>query len=106
MRACLLLGFVVGVEARASDEVVSAEAAGECRLDGGVDIRICDPSAGPFSTDIDNEFLPFRPGQKAVYEGDEGRRHVRLVIAVLHRLVDIDGVTTRVVEERETHDGQ
>jgi hypothetical protein len=47
-----------------------------------------------------------KPGLQLVLEGTEGDELVRVVITVLNETMMVDGVRTRVVEERETIDGQ
>ena len=47
-----------------------------------------------------------RKVQKLVLEGKEKRRAVQLTITVLDEVKTVAGVETRVVEERETADGQ
>ncbi|MBK8974386.1 MAG: PepSY domain-containing protein [Planctomycetes bacterium] len=46
------------------------------------------------------------PGYRLVLEGDDDGDRVRLVISVLSETRVVDGVTTRVVEERETRNGE
>ena len=48
-----------------------------------------------------NRFFILEPGHQAVYEGGGER----LTITVLQKTEVVDGVTARVVEERETRDG-
>jgi hypothetical protein len=67
-----------------------------------VDISICAPTAGPFTLDIDNPYYPLLPGTQLVLEGGD----VRLEITVLDDSETVAGVTTRVLEERETEDGE
>ena len=71
-----------------------------------LDIAVCDPGAGPFSLTIDNEFFPLAVGGRSVFDGDEGGTAVHLEITVLDETEDVAGVTTRVVEERESEDGE
>jgi hypothetical protein len=61
---------------------------------------------GGFSSSGRNPFFVLEPGYKLVYEGEVDGEHVRLTIKVLRRTKTIDGVTTRVVDETETHDGE
>src|SRR5262245_54108196 len=49
-----------------------------------------------------NNFFVLEPGYQLVLEDDKER----LVITVLNETKKVDGVETRVVEERETNDGQ
>jgi len=53
-----------------------------------------------------NPFFVLEPGYRLTLEGKEGRKTVRVVISVLNDTEAVDGVTTRVVEERESMDGQ
>jgi len=66
-----------------------------------VDIAVCAPTAGPFTLSIDNPYLPLVPGTRLVLE-DGG---LRLEITVLDDSETVAGVTTRVIEERETDGG-
>jgi hypothetical protein len=66
-----------------------------------LDITVCAPSAGPFTLDIDNPYLPLAPGTALVLEGGD----VRLAITVLDDSEMVAGVATRVLEERETEGG-
>jgi hypothetical protein len=70
-----------------------------------VDVTVCDPGQPGFSADITNAFLPFPVGAAWVLEGTEDGQQVRLVVSSLDQTEDIAGETTRVMEERETHDG-
>jgi hypothetical protein len=49
-----------------------------------------------------NQYFIMEPGYQLMLEGDDGR----LVVTVLDETKVVDGVTTRVVEEREWKDGQ
>jgi hypothetical protein len=69
-------------------------------------LAICDPGAGPFTLDIDNEFFPLPPGRMLELEGDEGGTTVGLVIEVTDETEAVAGVTTRVVTETHTEDGE
>ena len=53
-----------------------------------------------------NDFFILEPGDQATFDGRDGKAEVRLVITVLDETKKIGGVETRVVEERETHDGK
>jgi hypothetical protein len=68
----------------------------------GVDISVCDPSAGPFSLDITNAFLPFPEGAQWILSNTREK----VQITVLSDTEKVAGVTTRVVEEREWEDGE
>ena len=71
-----------------------------------LDIAVCDPSGGPFSLIIDNEFFPLVVGTQLVLEGVEDGETIRVEITVLDETEDVAGVTTRVVEEAEFVDGE
>lgn len=63
-------------------------------------------SACTWSSTGRNDFFILEPGDQAVFEGHEGKDAVRLVITVLDETKMVGGVETRVVEERETHNGE
>jgi hypothetical protein len=69
-------------------------------------LEICDPAAGGFSTASANPWFPMGVGQQWAYEGEEDGVPVSLLITVLDETRLIDGVTTRVIEEREWEDGE
>jgi hypothetical protein len=52
-----------------------------------------------------NPYLSLMPGEQLTLDGLDGGKNVKLVITVLNQTEIVDGVTTRVVEERETADG-
>jgi hypothetical protein len=54
----------------------------------------------------DNPYFKLRPGYTLVLEGRSDGADVRLRIRVLDETRQVAGVTTRVVEERETEDGE
>lgn len=53
-----------------------------------------------------NPFFPLTPGHKIVLEGEDDGELVRNTIEVLNETFVVDGVTTRVVTETETADGE
>lgn len=53
-----------------------------------------------------NAFFILKPGTRYVYEGTEDGAKLRLVITVTNRTRRVNGVETRVVEERESEDGE
>ena len=53
-----------------------------------------------------NPYFVLQPGRQLTLEGDEGKAHVRLTITVLRETRVVDGVKTRVVEQRETKNGE
>jgi len=52
-----------------------------------------------------NRYFILEPGYQLVLKGKEGSSVVQLTITVLDETIPIDGITTRVVEESETKDG-
>lgn len=62
---------------------------------------VCSPSSGGFTTVSTNPYFPMAVGDQWSYEGEEDGEEVSLLITVLNRMRLIDGVTTRVIEERE-----
>ena len=81
------------VGARASGALAASAAARFTR-----DFRLDDCE---FQTVGDNPFFPLKPGLTTVLEGVVDGERTRLKITVLHRTLEIGGVSTRVVEERE-----
>ncbi len=58
------------------------------------------------STSGYNPYFLVQPGHYLVLEGSEDGQTVRLVITVLDDTVEVDGVETRVIEERESKGGE
>ena len=65
-----------------------------------------DTSACRWSSTGKNDYFILDPGDQAVFESRDGGKTVRLVITALSDTKTIGNVETRVVEERETHDGE
>ncbi len=61
---------------------------------------------GDFATTGRNDYFILEPGYQHLYEGIDGGKTERLVITVLDDTKIIDGVETRVIEERESQDDQ
>ncbi len=59
-----------------------------------------------FSNTGSNPFFILEPDYQLIFEGEEGKVDTHLTITVLDETQMIDGKTTRIVEERETHDGE
>jgi hypothetical protein len=59
-----------------------------------------------FSSSGTNPYFVLRPGYEATYEGIEDGEKVRNVITVTDSVKSVNGVETRVVRERETHNGE
>lgn len=64
------------------------------------------PSADEFTLDIDNRYFPLPVGRALTLEGEEDGTPVELVVTVLDETETVGDVTTRVVEERESEDGE
>ena len=69
-------------------------------------LDLCNPAVGGFTTASTNPYFPMVVGDQWFYEGDEDGAEVTLLITVLNEVQVIDGVTTRVIEEREWEDGE
>jgi hypothetical protein len=65
------------------------------------DMTKCD-----FSDTGENDYFVLQPGYQLTLEGEEDGADVKLVITVLNDTKVVNGVTTRVVEERESEDGE
>jgi len=59
-----------------------------------------------FASTGSNTYFRLEPGYRLKLEGREGLRRVTLVITVLDETKVVDGVETRIVEERETKGGR
>jgi len=59
-----------------------------------------------FSNVGENDYMVIDPGHVLRLEGDDDGEHVELVITVLDQIEVVAGVATRVVEERESKDGE
>ena len=64
-----------------------------------------DVPAGNFSSTGKNKYFSIEPGYELVLEGEERGKKTSLVITVLEETKMVDGVETRVVEERESLGG-
>jgi len=61
---------------------------------------------GGFSSRGSNPYFVLEPGFQLILQGKEKQQNVHLTITVLRETRVIDGIETRVVEERETQDGE
>jgi hypothetical protein len=66
-----------------------------------INLENCD-----WSTNGSNRYFILEPGYELVLEGFDDEDTTRLIITVLNDTVSIDGIMTRVVEERESVNGQ
>jgi hypothetical protein len=69
-------------------------------------VELCAPATGGFSLASTNPYFPLQVGHQWQYEGEEEGSVVQLHVTVLDAVEVIAGVTTHVVEERESHDGE
>src|SRR3546814_912967 len=53
-----------------------------------------------------NDYFFLMPGYKLTLEGEEDEESIQLVMTVLNETKMVDGIETRVVEERESEDGE
>ncbi len=58
------------------------------------------------ATEGENPYFVLKPGYQLTLEKKEGGKLVQLVVRVLQETMNVGGVNTRVVEERETSGGQ
>ncbi|OGK08329.1 hypothetical protein A2767_07470 [Candidatus Roizmanbacteria bacterium RIFCSPHIGHO2_01_FULL_35_10] len=66
-----------------------------------LDISVCDPTSGPFSSNIDNPFFSYPEGKVSILESESSK----VQITSLNKIEVVAGVETRVIEEREWSDG-
>src|SRR4051812_3607962 len=59
-----------------------------------------------FTSTGKNTYFNLTPGYRCVYEGEEDGKKGHLEITVRDKTEQVDGVETRIVEERESMDGQ
>jgi hypothetical protein len=59
-----------------------------------------------FQTEGTHPYWRLEVGYRLVLEGKDGKEEVKVEILVTDDTEEVDGVTTRVVEERETKDGE
>ncbi len=65
-----------------------------------------DFDACSFSTHGSNEYFILEPGYKAILESQNKPDNSQLIITVLNETKVVNGIETRVVEEKETEDGE
>lgn len=70
-----------------------------------LDPALCALNRAGFTLTSTNPYFPLGVGSHWVLEGVEGGALIRLEVTVLNTTANVGGVTTRVVEERETADG-
>jgi len=100
-----MLGMCAVVTLPGCREATSADQSLDARLQP-LDIALCNPSQGGFSATVTNAYFPIQAGSRWVYEGDEAGALIHLEITALNQRETVAGVSTRVVEERESSDGE
>jgi hypothetical protein len=58
-----------------------------------------------FASTGENSYFILKPGYQVILEGEEDGEELQLVMTVLNETKVVDGVETRVIEERETEGG-
>lgn len=104
--AALAVGvaLILGCEQAPPTSLESGSGALEAQSHKKLDIGLCDPGQGGFSIVSTNPYWPMDVGDQWFLEGEEEGEPVSVLITVLDETRTIDGVTTRVVEEREWED--
>ncbi len=92
-RTAFVLGVLVALVASGCSKASSFE--------NLMDIGVCDPDTGTFTSEVDNPYFPLPVGQQVVLEGGG----VLVRITPLDEVRTVAGVETRVVEEYEEIDG-
>jgi hypothetical protein len=70
-----------------------------------LDIAMCAADQGGFSETSTNPYFPFQNGSQWIYDGEEEGIPIHLEITALNKRETVGGVTTRVIEERESANG-
>jgi hypothetical protein len=79
----------------------------ENQSEGGEEwVDIFDFDSCTFSTLGSNEYFILEPGYKAVLESQDKTDSSQLIITVLNETKVVNGIETRIVEEKETEDGE
>jgi hypothetical protein len=100
------LGLVVALAAALSPAAVRAQAAPDPEPTNAGFTKDFGLEACDFSSRGENPYFILQPGYRLVYEGQEDGEHVLLIITVSDRTLRVGNVETRIVVERETHDGE
>lgn len=79
---------------------------GAAKVEAELDLALCASDEHTFSLHIDNHYFPLPVGRVWYYEGEEDGVPITLEVSVLDSTEVVDGVTTRVVRELETEDGE
>src|SRR5262245_5270566 len=102
MRRIVMLAFVAGCSLPLSCN----DTAAPVPFTENYDISVCDTANAGFSLTIDNPYAPMPVGQQWVLVGHEDGDSINLTITILPDTMLIAGVQTRVLEERESENGQ
>jgi hypothetical protein len=101
--ACLAAcaSFSCGSDKNAGDAGAGVDAGAGLEIDRS----ICDPENGPFSSEVDNPYLPFEVGIHHVLEGMEGGTSFsHFEVTVPDETAEVGGVTARVVVKSDGPD--
>lgn len=71
-----------------------------------LDLALCSPAAGGFNPFSSNPYFPIQVSSQWIYEGEETGELIELQVTVLNETEVVGGITTRVIEERESIDGE
>lgn len=105
LQPSLLVVFALGCSTSAPEPTPSAaEAAPAAKAGRGEFAETFD--AGDWASSGSNEYFVLEPGHVLEFDGKEHGRPHHLIITVLPETKVVGGVETRVVEERETEDGE
>ncbi|MEJ2152751.1 MAG: hypothetical protein P8Y29_07345 [Gemmatimonadota bacterium] len=71
-------------------------------------VAICAPTMANFPNPLvsTNPYFPITPGYQWTLEGEEDGEEIEALITVLNETRLIDGILARVIEERESEDGE
>jgi hypothetical protein len=69
-------------------------------------LALCAPGRGGFTVTSTNPYFPMGVGHQLILTGEDNGEAVTLQVTVLNVTRNIEGVTTRVIEEREFVDGE
>jgi hypothetical protein len=102
-RSCLLIfcaaGAAIPMTQRVETSAAQAQGSREWMRSFSVDLK-------ELKTEGENPYFILKPGHQLTLDGKDGSKPVQLVITVLDETENVGGVDTRVVEERETSNGQ
>ncbi len=105
-KALFVLQFLLPIFVSGAISIRSVAAAPNPQKDSKIWKDTFDLSACTWSSTGKNDFFILEPGYQQVLEGKEGKKIIRLEITVLNETMKIGDVETRVVEEREFHNGE